>query len=25
LNPAKGDVYRDTLEKIRELRKTFPK
>ncbi|MCX5917580.1 MAG: tetratricopeptide repeat protein [Deltaproteobacteria bacterium] len=25
LNPGKGDVYRDTLEKIRELRKGFPK
>ena len=24
LNPAKGDVYRDTLEKIRELRKAVP-
>jgi tetratricopeptide (TPR) repeat protein len=24
LNPAKGDVYRDTLEKIRELKKASP-
>ena len=24
LNPGKGDVYRDTLEKIRELRKASP-
>ena len=24
LNPAKGDLYRDTLEKIRELRRASP-
>jgi tetratricopeptide (TPR) repeat protein len=25
LNPAKGNIYRDTLEKIREMKKTAPR